>query len=113
MAEAVTVADVVAYLGETAARWEDPDNAGVYPQIVQTLAAEAALQANKCTWVDTYPDPLRMALLRRVQRALAARQSPLGVAIDSNAGLSTYIPQWDAEIRRMEAPYRLWTGRLG
>lgn len=102
-----TVADVVTYLGPAAAKYTS--DAGVtYPAITETLASETAAQASACTVPSPYPDPLRQALLRRVQRALTMRSLPLAVLQgDAEAGQSTaFLGGRDAEVRRLEAPYR-------
>lgn len=65
--------------------------------------AELADQARRCR-VDPYNDALAGALLRRVQRALAMRNLPLGVLQDDSG--STRLGSTDPEVRRLEAPYR-------
>lgn len=56
----------------------------------------------------TYPAPLVTALLRRCQRAVAAKQVPLGMVGDSAGEYgATYLRSWDPEIERLENPYRL------
>lgn len=67
------------------------------------LAAEVADQARRCR-VEPYTDALASALVRRVQRALAMRNLPLGVIQDETG--STRVGSTDPEVRRLEAPYR-------
>ena len=98
-----TVSDVRAYIGETNARWDDA-------ALTEVLASEAAAQAAVARIPadpTAYPDDLRSALLRRVQRALALRALPLAVLTgDAEAGTSTILPGRDPEVRRLEAPHR-------
>lgn len=55
----------------------------------------------------TYPDALAMALLRRVQREVAARNLPLGmVGLDASEYGPTRVPYFDAQIEMHEHPYR-------
>lgn len=56
----------------------------------------------------TYPPALARALLRRVQRQVAARQLPLGMVGDTAGEYGmAYLRTWDPEIRRLEDPYRI------
>ena len=104
-----TVDDVVEYLGDAADRWTD-DGGTTYPAIDQHLRAETDAQARACTVPTPYPDPLAVALLRRVQRALAMRSLPLAVLQGDAESGSTFLPGRDPEIRRLEAPYRKMVG---
>ncbi|MEU4675743.1 hypothetical protein [Micromonospora sp. NPDC023737] len=89
---------VVAYLGGTSFTDEE---------IQDALDAEAAAQRAVCRVRAVYPDDLRQALLRRVQRNLAMRQLPLAVLQgDAEGGDSTVLPGRDPEVRRLEAPHR-------
>lgn len=105
-----TVDDVVAYLGDAAASWEG-DTPGEYPAIEEELSAETAAQAKHCLVPVSYPDELKLALLRRVQRALSMRALPLAVLQgDSESGSASFLPARDPEVRRREAPYRRLVG---
>lgn len=91
---------VKAYLGDAAGQWTDPE-------LQEVLDAEAAAQARVCRVGAIYPDDLRSALLRRVQRALALRALPLAVLQgDPEAGVTTVLPGRDPEVRRLEAGHR-------
>jgi hypothetical protein len=101
-----TLADVVEYLGDSAARWTD-DSGVTYPAIVETLAAETSAQAAACAVPASYPNALGLALKRRVARALTMRALPLAVLQgDAEIGSATFLPGRDPEVRRLEAPYR-------
>ena len=57
--------------------------------------------------VSEVPEALDLALMRRVARSLAARGVALGVVgADSEYG-ATSLPRFDAEIERLERPYRV------
>lgn len=76
------------------------------PQLQVVLDAELALQAQLCK-VDPWAAPLTQAIYRRVGREVAAMALPLGVvAPDSEFG-GANLPRYDAEIERLERPYRL------
>lgn len=77
------------------------------PEIQAALDAEYAAQARRCR-IDPYPPDLAEALKRRVARNLAARRVPLATytAFDGGGGTSTRVPTNDAEISRLERPYR-------
>ena len=76
----------------------------------QVISVEQAAQARKCYGTGgQYPD-LNEALSRRVQANLAKRALPLGVIESSgDAGGRGYMPSWDPEVRRLEAPFRKLT----
>ncbi|MEV0425390.1 hypothetical protein [Micromonospora sp. NPDC050495] len=94
-----TTDDVADYLREGAASWATED-------LQDALDAEAAAQRAVCRVRAVYPDDLRQALLRRVQRNLALRQLPLAVHQgDAEAG-PMLLPGRDPEVRRLEAPHR-------
>lgn len=97
--EMPNVADVVVYLeGGKKTTSFDPD-------VIETfLASESAAQRSRCRIPAAYPPDLRMALLRRVQRAMAMK----GIVYDGQTGPDgdSYTPTNDPEIRRLEAPYR-------
>lgn len=55
-----------------------------------------------------YPAALSRACLRRCQRQIAAKNLPLGVIGQDGAEFGPLtVPSWDAEIRRLEASYRI------
>lgn len=94
-----TAADVSVYLGANAGTWS-------MAEITDALGAERAAQRNRCGERALYPDDLRQALLRRVQRNLAMRRFPLGMTTgDADSG-PAMVPGRDPEVRRLEAPYR-------
>lgn len=67
-------------------------------------------QEARCAWgtddPDAYPESLAQALLRRVQREIAARNLPLGmVGLEAEYGPSR-IPAFDALVEHHEAAYR-------
>ncbi|MCA1984798.1 hypothetical protein [Nocardioides nematodiphilus] len=88
------------YLGENAS-WTDDE-------ISQALLGEMAAQARNCRIPDIYPDDLAEALKRRVAHNLALRALPLGVqaTISDYAASTTRVGGEDAEVRRLERPYR-------
>jgi hypothetical protein len=79
----------------------------------EIVAAEIDVQAARCRWVGqdgalgrdpaAYPQALRMAVFRRVARAVAARGLPLGFQAGEFgiAGL-----RGDDVLERLEGPYR-------
>ena len=81
----------------------------------QILAAEIAIVARTCRVPDeaeepeaVYPPPLARSVLRRCQREVAARNVPLGVMGQEGPEFGPLtVPSWDAEIRRLEASYRI------
>ena len=94
--------DVADYLRENAASWTTAE-------LADALNAEAAAQRARCRIRAVYPDDLRQALLRRVQRNLAMRGLPLAVLQgDADAG-GNILPGNDPEVRRWEAPHRKMT----
>lgn len=94
-----TVDDVARYLKGAAASWSTAD-------LQEELDAEAEHQQAKCGIRAAYPTPLRKALLRRVQRALAMRALPLATVQGDADGGNILLPGNDPEVRRLEAPYR-------
>lgn len=71
-------------------------------------------QAARCVWTGpagendpaAYPDALAQALLRRIQREIAARNLPLGVVgLEAEYG-PTRIPGFDALVEMHEAAFR-------
>lgn len=97
-----TLPEITAYLGDSNS-W-DTDAIG------EAYAAELVAQANACRLPaeGPYPDDLRDALGRRVAHNLALRDLPLGVQanITDMAVATTRVGGTDAEVRRLEAPYR-------
>jgi len=93
--------DVKAYLvsiGVPVGRYTDP-------QLSQVIATETAAQARKCN-PSSSPD-LAEALSRRVVVNLARRGLTLGVIEQASDGAGpSFVPRLDAEVRRLEAPYR-------
>lgn len=65
--------------------------------------AELADQRSRCR-TETYNDALAGALIRRVKRARAMSNLPLGVMVDETG--ATRLGSSDPEVRRLEAPYR-------
>lgn len=67
-------------------------------------------QYARCVWDETkpdaYPETLAQALLRRIQREIAARNLPLGmVGLEAEYGPAN-IPAYDALIEHHENAYR-------
>lgn len=91
---------VVAYLGD-ASSWTND-------QITEALAAETAAQAAVCKVPTVWPADLTEALKRRVAHNLSLRSLPLGVQSSmSEMSVSTIrVGGTDAEVKRLEAPYR-------
>jgi len=96
-----TLDDVKAYLasvGVPTGRYSDA-------LLNQVIATEQAQQAHKCYTVRS--DDMKEALSRRVQVNLAKRGLPLGVIEQSSdASGRPFMPTFDPEIRRLEAPHR-------
>lgn len=95
-----SIADVADYIDS--GTWDDDT-------LTNALNAEAAAQRSVCRVGAVYPDDLRQALLRRVQRNLALRSLPLAVLQGDAEGGSTVLPGRDPEVRRLEAPHRKLT----
>jgi hypothetical protein len=94
--------DVDDYLGgATAHSWSDTE-------LDDVLAAEAAAQRRVCRVPAEYPADLREALLRRCAVNLKKRGLPLMILQgDAEAGTtSANVPGIDAEVRRLERPWR-------
>lgn len=102
----VSLAAVKTYLGGTANLSESD------AEIQAALDAEYAAQAVRCR-IDPYTADLAEALKRRVARNLAARRVPLATytAFEGGGGTSTRVPTNDAEITRLERPYRRMVAR--
>lgn len=98
-----TEAQVVAYVA--------PSSSADAAEVGSAYAAEKAAQARRCRVPAddaVWPADLAEALLRRVAHNLALRQLPLGVqASISEVGVQTNrVGGTDAEVRRLEAPFR-------
>lgn len=96
MAEAVarpTGADVAAYLRRPASADDDG-----------YIAAAMEAQAAVCD-TTVFTAGLRLAAIRRAARSLDARSAPSGSRDLGEFG-SANLPRWDAEVERLEAPYR-------
>lgn len=104
-----SVADATTYLGETS--WSAEEIESAYD-------AEESAQRRRCKIpqdvtdplnpVDDYPADLIEALYRRVAHNLALRALPLGVSttLSESAVATDRVGGLDAEVRRLEAPYR-------
>lgn len=95
-----TVSDVRDYLGDTSATDDE---------IADALAAETASQDRACRVPDDpdYPADLGQALKRRVARNLAARLVPIAQMTTFDGGVSSArVPFRDAEVSRLESPWR-------
>jgi hypothetical protein len=95
------VADVRAWLQVPVTALSDAD-------LLAVITAEAVIQQRICAFPGdaTYPEPLLRALYRRCARHIAARQIPLGVTGEGEYG-SVRLSGYDAEVRRLEASYRI------
>lgn len=101
-----TQAEVKAYLdaADLTGGWADAT-------IGEALDAETAAQAKRCkvpAAADPWPSDLADALKRRVAHNLALRPLPLGLqaSLSESAVVTTRVGGLDAEVRRLEAPYR-------
>lgn len=98
--------DVVAYLG-TDLSWEAEE-------VATALDAEATDQLNRCrfprdlTGEPLFTPALAEALCRRVAHNLAVRSLPLGLqaTLTDGAVATNQVGGSDAEVRRLEGPYR-------
>jgi hypothetical protein len=90
------------YLGNTHS-WDDAE-------LASALSAETAAQEAVCVVPESadYPDDLVEALYRRVAHNLALRALPLGIqaAFADSAVATNRVGGTDAEVRRLEGPYR-------
>lgn len=100
-----TVEDVKEYL-------ETPGTASYdTATVLQAYNAEKAAQASVCKMPAdgaAWPDDLREALCRRIAANLAVRKNPLSIeTAASEFGTSMFrVGGRDAEVRRLEGPYR-------
>jgi hypothetical protein len=84
-------------------------------QMQQIINAEQVLQAAVTRYAapldapaDYLPDALVQALLRRCSRTISARQLPLGLSADTTGEYAPVrLPSYDAEIERLESPYKI------
>lgn len=100
---APTATNVMEYLGD-ASSWDETS-------VSSALAAEKAAQARVCRVpadVADWPADLTEALCRRVQHNLALRNLPLGIqaSVSEMAVQNIRVGGTDAEVRRLEAPFR-------
>lgn len=85
----------------------------VSDEVIQSVIdAETEAQGRVCDTggddsVTAVPEALHLALLRRCARSLAARGVALGVVGAESEYGSTSLPRYDAEIERLERPYRV------
>lgn len=72
------------------------------------LSQETDAQYRVCRVPAAYPNDLRGALYRRVQRALAMKALPLAVqeTSDGETASQIVVPGNDPEVRRLERPWR-------
>jgi hypothetical protein len=93
-----TISEVSLYLGENS--WSNDE-------LTDALAAEAPLSGHAARCRPFTRPTWREALKRRVARNLAARAVPVATFTSfEGGGTSTRVPMLDAEIARLEAPYR-------
>lgn len=101
MAAPLDLATVRGYVKVPATALSDED-------LQRMLDASADDQAQRCTWTGDYPQALAQALLRRVQREIAARNLPLGmVGLDAAEYGPTRLPYYDALVDEHERAYRM------
>ena len=97
-----TAAEIDTYLGD--------DHSWGVDEIQSAYEAELNAQADACRLpVDgSYPPALVEALGRRVAHNLALRALPLGVQanVSDYSVATTRVGGMDAEVRRLEGPYR-------
>jgi len=97
---ALDLAAVRAYVQVPAPVLSDAD-------LQRMLDTATADQAARCTVPETVPAPLEQAILRRVQREIAARNLPLGmVGLDASEYGPARIPYYDALVDEHERAYR-------
>ena len=107
MAAVPTVGDVRDWCGISPTSLTDDQVQGV-------LDAELANQARLCRLVsegtppDDFPASLRQAIFRRCGREFSGKQVPLGVIGDPSSEYgSQRLLTFDAEVERLEGPYRI------
>jgi len=102
VAAPLDLATVRAYLRVPATALSDED----LQRMIDTSAAD---QSARCTWDDAadFPVALEQALLRRVQREVAARNLPLGmVGLEAEYGPQS-LAAYDALVEQHERAYRI------
>jgi hypothetical protein len=75
-------------------------------EVDDMLRQETQAQRGRCRIPAAYPDDLRGALLRRVQRALHMKSLVLAVKETQDGESQIVVPGNDPEVRRLEAPWR-------
>jgi hypothetical protein len=101
MAAPLDLETVRAYLKVPATSLSDED-------LQRMLDASADDQAARCSWDDPFPAALEQALLRRVQREVAARNLPLGmVGLDAAEYGPQRLPYLDALVEDHERAHRI------
>lgn len=108
---APTPTDALSYSGISGQGWSED-------AVTSAFTTEKAAQANRCKVpldTDPWPADLVEALFRRTAHNLALRPLPLGVAatITEGAVATQSVGGLDAEVRRLEAPYRKARGKIG
>jgi hypothetical protein len=110
--------DLNNYVDEVTAYLNEAGLVATGESLNQAVRAEFADQAHRCriasaqraagVTADELPPVLIEALCRRVAHNLALRNLPLGVqATVADAAVATnVVAGYDAEVRRLEAPYR-------
>ena len=95
------LATVRAYVQVPATALSDDD-------LTRMLASCSDDQARRCSWPDgARPETLDQALLRRVQREIAARNLPLGmVGLDAMEYGPEALSRYDALVDEHERAYR-------
>ncbi|MFT4010872.1 MAG: hypothetical protein QM655_12620 [Nocardioidaceae bacterium] len=99
------LSQVMEYLGEAGASWPSD-------QVAAAIAAEVEDQVARLRFpggaVPFYNAALTEALCRRVAHNLAVRSLPLGFqpTVSEAAAVATQVGGTDAEVRRLEAPYK-------
>lgn len=88
---------------------EVADVLGRIPDLSLEIAYDAEVESQaQCCLTDDYNAALAAALVRRVARAIAIQNLPLGVVQDDLTG-TTRVGGTDPEVRRLEAPYRKYS----
>lgn len=78
-------------------------------EVLTLLKDQAAAVTADPPEVYVMPVPVREALMRRVARAVASKEYPLGQRIGGEEFMgSVTINRWDAEIEDRESDYRQW-----
>lgn len=97
----LTLQEVRDYIKVPATALSDAD-------LSRMLASASDDQAQRCQWTDPRPDTLDQALLRRVQREVAARNLPLGmIGLDATEYGPESLARYDALVDEHERAYRI------